>query len=139
MNQINPMLVKTSNLIVIIAFALFLKGCNQCEKIYLTASEKDWVGNYKPGFTMVFNSNECNIYTLVVVETNNSFTQCNKFELSEFQSEVYSVQAVFKSRNRYNGKNCLITLIKSRKEAIEPTFVVAGLGSIENRFERPRC
>lgn len=116
---------------------IFLTGCGNCEKLHLTQSEKDWVNHFKPGQQLFYKGNNGNTDMLEVGDTSNNYTPCNKFELSEYQYETYLVRSTFKSHNGYDGKNCLITLTKNKKTAIEPEIIVAGLGTIENSFQRP--
>lgn len=124
-------------LYLILFCVVFLSGCSDCEKLHLTPSEKDWVNHFKPEQRLFYKSNKGNTDILVVSDTSNDYTPCNKFELSEYQYETYLVRSIFKSQNVYDGKNCLITLTKNRKTAIEPEIIVAGLGTIENSFQRP--
>ncbi len=122
---------------MILLSVVFLTSCNNCEKLHLTQNEKEFVNNFKRGQRLFYKSNNGNTDMLEVTDTSNAFTPCNKFELSEYQYETYLVRSTFKSHNGYDGKNCLITLTKNKKTAIEPEIIVAGLGSIENSFQRP--
>jgi hypothetical protein len=122
---------------LMLLFADFLTGCSNCEKLHLTQSERDWVNHFKPGQRFYYKSANGQIDTLEIKDTSNDYTPCNKFELSEYQYETYLVRSVFKSHNEYDGKDCLITLTKNKKTAIEPEIIVGGLGTIENSSQRP--
>ncbi|TXI32305.1 MAG: hypothetical protein E6Q58_04155 [Niabella sp.] len=115
-----------------------LSGCNNCEKLHLVQNEKQWVTHFTPGQQFYYkNILSGKIDTLEVLDTSNKYTLCNKFELSEYQYETYVVRSVFKSKNKYDGRNCLITLTKNKKTAVDPEIIVAGLGTINNSFKRP--
>ena len=114
----------------------FIMSCSNCEKLKLSQTEKDWIIHYEIGQQFYYNNKKGQIDTLVVKDTSNRFTPCNQFELSEYQYETYLVRSVFKSSNKYNGENCLITLTKNKRTYVEPEIILGGLGTVENTLNR---
>ena len=136
MKKINSMKLKYIFYLILLP-VVFLTDCSNCEKLHLTKSEREWVIHFRPGQQLFYKSNNGKTDVVEVCDTSNDYTPCNKFELSEYQYETYLVRSKFKSHNGYNGKDCLITLTKNKKIAIEPEIILGGLGTIENNLQRP--
>ena len=107
-------------------------SCTNCEKLNLTATEKAWVNHYQVGQKFIFKSNIGKIDTLIVKDTSDKYTPCNKIELSKYQYEIYLVLFTVKSKNDYNGDESSISFSTQEWVAKMPYIYWGNLGPYRN-------
>ena len=115
--------------------AAFLIGCSNCEKLHLTQNDKDWVNHFKPGQQFNYKSTKGEIDTLEIKDTSNYYTPCNKFELSEYQFEIYLMRFKIKSRGIYNNDESFISVTTEKWQKNNPYIYFGNLGPHRNDLE----
>jgi hypothetical protein len=120
---------------LIFSLTAFLSGCGECEKLRLSETDKDWVSHFKEGQSFYYKSISGLTDTLVVSDTSNYLTPCNKFELSEHQYEVYLVRFKIKSKNSYNGEEPNITITTEEWLKMSPYIFFCNLGPRRNELD----
>lgn len=120
---------------LLIPVAIFLTGCGECEKLNLSQAEKDWVNHFKKGQKFYYKNIKGQIDTVEITETRDFYTPCNKFELSEYQYEVYDASFVIKSVSKYNNNESLISFETSSYKPRVPNIFFGNLGTHRNDLE----
>lgn len=111
-----------------------LMGCG-CEKLRLTEKEKEWVSHFKMGQSQYYSNSKREIDTLEVIDSAIQFSPCNKFELSNFQYESFTVRFKFRSKLLYNGDESFITISTVEREKRIPHIYIGNLGPHRNDLE----
>lgn len=119
----------------ILLSVVFLAGCSNCEKLYLTQSEKEWVNHFKPGQQFNYKSIKGEVDTLEIIDTSNYYTPCNKFELSEYQFEIYVVRFKIRSRGLYNNDESFLSVTTEKRQKNNPYIYFGNLGPHRNDLE----
>jgi len=111
----------------------FLNSCNfreGCTKVTLSNEQKKWFDAYDSSDVVFFKSNLGNIDTFTVTSKDDYYTQCNRFELSEYQ---YNLSVITLRSSNCHGKsshNCFAQIqFKSNDESADETFRVFDLRS----------
>jgi hypothetical protein len=118
-----------------LSFTAFLTGCSNCEKLYLTQNEKDWVNHFKLGQRFYYKSINAQTDTVEIKDTSNAFTPCNKFELSKYQYETYIVRFKIRSKNNYNDDESFISITTEEWQKNNPYIYFGNLGPHRNDLE----
>ena len=113
----------------------FLIGCNNCEKLHLTQSDKSWVDYFVPNQSFYYKNLNGRIDTLMVADTADRYTLCNKFELSKYQYEIYRVDFKITSSNMYNETEPSITVTTEEWQKHNPYIHFGNLGPHQNDLE----
>ena len=121
---------------IVICFLIvsFLTGCG-CEKLTLTNEEKDWVNHFPIGQEQLFINAKGEVDTLQVVDSSIQLSPCNKFELSNYQYESYTVRFKFRSTRQYNLDESFITITTVEREKRIPHIYIGNLGPHRNDLE----
>ncbi len=114
---------------------VFFSNCNNCEMLHLNQNEKNWVNHFKPGQQFYYKSTNGEIDTLEIKDTSNYYTPCNKFELSEYQFEIYLMRFRIKSRNIYNNEESFISVTTEIWQKNNPYIYFGNLGPHRNDLE----
>lgn len=75
---------------------IFLNSCffSNCEQVYMSNSEKEWIESIQLGDTLLYSCLESNsIDTFVVDFCSTSFTECNKIAFGNLQYEQANLKA----------------------------------------------
>lgn len=112
-----------------------LISCNNCEKLHLTQNDKNWVDYFVPNQSFYFKNSNGRVDTIMVVDTANRYTLCNKFELSEYQYEIYRVDFKIISSNLYNQIEPSITVTTQEWQKHNPYIHFGNLGPHQNDLE----
>lgn len=112
-----------------------LISCNNCEKLLLTQNDKSWVDYFVPNQSFYYKNSNGRIDTLIVVDTADRYTLCNKFELSEYQYEIYRVDFIIISSNMYNKIEPSITVTTQEWKKHNPYIYFGNLGPHRNDLE----
>lgn len=112
-----------------------LAGCSNCEKLHLTQNEKDWVNYFAPNQSFYYKNSNGKVDTLIVTDTADRYTICNKFELSEYQYEIYRVDFKIISLSRYNEIEPSITVTTEEWQKHNPYIHFGNLGPHQNDLE----
>jgi hypothetical protein len=112
-----------------------LCGCGECEKLLLSERDKDWVSHFKEGQSFYYKSISGETDTLVVSDTSNHITTCNKLEVGNYQYEIYLVRFKISSKNSYNGEqpNIMVTTQEWLKRS--PYIFFGNLGPHRNELD----
>jgi hypothetical protein len=120
---------------LIFLLVAFLPGCGECEKLRLSETNKDWISHFKEGQSFYYKSISGQTDTLVVSDTSNYFTTCNKLEVSEYQYEIYSARFKIRSKNSYNGEEPNITITTQEWLKMSPYIYFGNLGPRQNELD----
>jgi hypothetical protein len=110
-------------------------SCSNCEKLNLSSSEKEWVNHYQVGQKFIFKNSIGKIDTLIVKDTSNYYTPCNKVELSKYQYEIYLVIFLMKSQSNYNNDESSISMTTQEWEQRIPYIHFGNLGLHRNDLQ----
>jgi hypothetical protein len=113
----------------------FLCGCGECEKLQLSDTDKDWVSHFKEGQSFYYKSISGQTDTLVISDTSNYITSCNKLEVSNFQYEIYLVRFKIRSTNSYNGEEPNIMVTSQEWLKRNPYIFFGNLGPHRNESD----
>lgn len=113
----------------------FLIGCNNCEKLHLTQNDKSWGDYFIPNQSFYYKNSNGKVDTLMVVDTADRYTLCNKFELSKYQYEIYRVDFKITSSNMYNEIEPSITVTTEEWQKHNPYIHFGNLGPHQNDLE----
>lgn len=121
---------------LIVSFLIIssLAGCG-CEKLKLSEEEKEWVNHFKVGQEQYYINTNGEIDTLQVIDSSVQFSPCNKFELSKYQDESYTVRFKFRSTRQYNLDESFITISTVEREKRIPHIYIGNLGPHRNDLE----
>lgn len=111
--------------------SITLVGCT-CKQAMLTNSEKEWVSFFHINDVAVYVDSNDTKDTVQIVEIRNFHGACNRFELGEYQEEIFDVDFIFKTQNRYNGVHSLIVMRKKNIAHVNPIIHVANIGPIND-------
>ena len=75
---------------------------------------------FRPGQQFVFKSSRGMTDTIQIIDTSNNYTPCNKFELSNYQFEIYVVRFKILSENIYNKDESFISVTSEKWEQNNP-------------------
>jgi hypothetical protein len=114
------------------AILIFLAYCNNCPKLSLGKEEKEWVNHYKVGEKFLFKNSGEQIDTLEVTEVRNFYSPCNKFELSNYQFQVYDVSFALRSRHSYENIKVLFVLKAATVAPAIPYIYFGNIGPFKN-------
>ena len=117
---------------LVLSSTIFLIGCSNCVKLNLTQSEKGWVNHFKLGQQFDYKNVKGGIDTLEIIDTSDYYTPCNKFELSEYQFEIYLVRFKIKSRSIYNNDESYISVTTEKWQKNNPYIYFGNLGPHKN-------
>ena len=109
-------------------------SCGDCEKLSLSPEESAWVEAFKPG-QVTYYKGENDFDTLEVVNVSDKYTPCNKFELSNYQFEVFEVGFKFRSKNLYNLVEPSITMTTREWMRRIPYIFFGNLGPCQLGLE----
>ena len=116
-------------------------SCTNCEKLNLSATEKEWVNHYQLGQKFIFKNSAGKIDTLIIKDTSNYYTACNKIELSRYQYEIYLVIFKLKSKNDYNNDEPNIAITTEEWQQRIPYIHFGNLGlhrnDLKNKIPTP--
>jgi hypothetical protein len=120
---------------LVFVLSAFLSGCGECEKLRLSETDKDWVGHFKEGQSFYYKSISGLTDTLVVSDTSNYFTTCNKLEVGEYQYEIFLARFKIGSKNSYKGEapNIMVTTQEWLKR--NPYIYFGNLGPHQNELD----
>jgi hypothetical protein len=121
-------------IIITVLIVSFLTGCG-CEKLNLTNEEKDWVNHFKIGQEQLYINAKGEVDTLKVVDSSIRVSPCNRFELSNYQDESYTVSFKFRSTKQYNSDESFITISTVEREKRIPRIYIGNLGPHRNDLE----
>jgi hypothetical protein len=121
-------------IIIPVLIASFLTGCG-CEKLNLTNEEKEWVNHFKIGQEQLYINAKGEVDTLQVVDSSIRISPCNRFELSNYQDESYTVSFKFRSTRLYNSDESIITISTVEREKRIPRIYIGNLGPHLNDLE----
>lgn len=110
-------------------------SCTNCEKLNLSAEEKDWVNQYKIGQQFIYKNEAGQVDTITVKDTSNKYTPCNQVELSKYQYEIYSVIFKLRSQNIYNNDEPSITMTTQEWKQRIPYIYFGNLGLHRNDLQ----
>jgi hypothetical protein len=123
---------------LLLLLAAFLTGCSKCEKLHLTQSDKSWVDYFAPNQSFYYKNSAGRVDTLMVTDTANRYTLCNKFELSEYQYEIYRVDFKIISPNQYSEIEPSITVTTEVWQKHIPYIHFGNLGPHQNDLENKK-
>ena len=109
-------------------------GCG-CEKLLLTDQEKAWVSHFKVGQERLYINEKGEVDTLQVTDSSMRLSPCNRFELSDYQYESYTVMFKFRSTRKYNSDESFITISTVEREKRIPRIYFGNLGPHRNDLE----
>lgn len=115
--------------------SIFYMSCTNCEKLNLSAEEKDWVNQYKIGQQFIYKNEAGQVDTITVKDTSNKYTPCNQVELSKYQYEIYSVIFKLRSQNIYNNDEPSITMTTQEWKQRIPYIYFGNLGLHRNDLQ----
>jgi hypothetical protein len=121
-------------LTIAVLLASILAGCG-CEKLFLTDQEKAWVNHFKIGQEQLYINEKGEVDTLQVIDSSIRVSPCNKFELSDYQYESYTVMFKFRSTRKYNSDESFITISTVEREKRIPRIYIGNLGPHRNDLE----
>jgi hypothetical protein len=111
-----------------------LTGCG-CDKVTLTDDEKNWVNHFKIGQEQLYMNAKGEVDTLQVIDSSIQFSPCNRFELSNYQNQSYTVRFKFRSTRKYNSDESFITISTVERETRIPHIYFGNLGPHRNDLE----
>jgi hypothetical protein len=120
---------------LIFSLVAFLCGCGECEKLRLRETDKDWVSHFKEGQSFYYKSISGQTDTLVISDTSNYITSCNKLAVSEYQYEIYLVRFKLKSKNSYHGDQPNIMVTTQEWLKGNPYIFFGNLGPHRNELD----
>ncbi len=88
-------------ILTVVLFKLFF-SCHlndNCTKLYINKDEKEWFKHNIGNELILFKDSKGNIDTFQIEKVDDFFTDCNKFELGEFQYNTISM-ALFKKKKK---------------------------------------
>jgi hypothetical protein len=121
---------------LVFLLVVFLSGCCECEKLRLSKADKDWVSHFKEGQSFFYKSISGLTDTLVVSDTSNYFTTCNKLEVGEYQYEIYVARFKIRSKSSYSGEELNITITTQEWLKRNPYIYFGNLGPHQNELDK---
>ncbi len=115
--------------------SILYMSCTNCEKLNLSAGEKDWVNQYNIGQQFIYKNEAGQVDTMIVKDTSNKYTPCNQVELSKYQYEIYSVIFKLRSQNIYNNDEPSITMTTQEWKQRIPYIYFGNLGLHRNDLQ----
>lgn len=110
-------------------------SCNNCKKKPLNNDQLNWVKHFTKGEVFIYENQKGITDTLEVIDTSRYFTECNQFELSKYQSEIYMVRFRFMSGNNYNENESNISVTAEPWQKPTPYLYFGNLGPHRNDLE----
>lgn len=120
---------------VMLLYNPLLTGCSNCEKLHLTQNEKDWVNHFKPGQRFYYKNIIGQTDTVEIKDTSDYYTPCNKFELSEYQFEIYLVRFKIESKGISSDDESFISVTTEKWQKNNPYIYFGNLGPHRNDLE----
>lgn len=120
---------------LISSLVAFLFGCGKCEKLLLSEKDRDWVSHFKEGQSFYYKSISGLTDTLVVTDTSNHITACNKLSVGPYQNEIYLVRFKIRSKNSYNGEQPNIMVTTQQYLKRNPYIFFGNLGPHRNELD----
>ncbi len=122
--------MKTRFCIFILIMALALKSCTfgSCAKLDLVKEDIEWFETYKINQKLFFKNQFNQIDSLIVYDKSLRFTQCNKFELSEYQyQKAYIRINDLNESNLARNNKIQVTFTQKEKRGLSlKNFIVYG-------------
>lgn len=113
--------------ILILFNSCFFEGCKVVD---LPSDERKLINKYKVNQKFVFKSNLENYDTLIILEHRESYTSCNKLEVSDYQFNITRLRLVSK---RFKGP---IYFLKTATEDVNSIHKSINFIDLGNQFER---
>jgi len=122
--------MKTRFCIFILLIALTFESCifSGCEKLDLAKEDIEWFETYQINQKLFFKNQFNQIDSLIVYDKSLKYTQCNKFELSEYQYQKIYIRINDLNENNLakNNKIQVTFTQKEKKDLSLKNFIVNG-------------
>jgi hypothetical protein len=122
--------MKTRFHIFVLLIALTFESCifSDCEKLDLVNEDIEWFEPYEINQKLFFKNQFNDIDSMIVYDKSLKYTQCNKFELSEYQYQkaYLRINDLNESNLARNNKIQITFTQKEKKDLSLKNFVVYG-------------